>query len=133
MGDRPSRPRTSARPLGTASTRRPPRRSTWSTSTTTGWRSGSEAMKAVVMRELGGPEVLEVQDVERPDPIATEVLVRVTAAGINPVDWKTRKAGGFHDAVGDPPMILGWDVAGVVEEVDPDVTRFEPGDRVFGM
>jgi NADPH:quinone reductase-like Zn-dependent oxidoreductase len=85
------------------------------------------------MREAGGPEVLEVREVERPDPIATEVLVRVTAAGINPVDWKTRQGGGFHDAIGDPPMILGWDIAGVVEEVDPDVTRFAPGDRVFGM
>jgi len=85
------------------------------------------------MKALGGPEVLELQDVERPELIPTEVLVRVTAAGINPVDWKTRQHGGFRAAVGDPPMILGWDIAGVVEEVDPDVTRFAPGDRVFGM
>jgi NADPH:quinone reductase-like Zn-dependent oxidoreductase len=85
------------------------------------------------MTEAGGPEVLQVQDVERPEPIATEVLVRVTSAGINPVDWKTRQGGGFGDAIGEPPLILGWDVAGVVEEVDPDVTRFAPGDRVFGM
>jgi NADPH:quinone reductase-like Zn-dependent oxidoreductase len=85
------------------------------------------------MTALGGPEVLELQEVERPEPIPTEVLVRVTAAGINPVDWKTRQHGGFQSAVGDPPLILGWDVAGVVEEVDPDVTRFAPGDRVFGM
>jgi NADPH:quinone reductase-like Zn-dependent oxidoreductase len=90
-------------------------------------------MKAVVMRELGGPEVLEFQDVERPEPIATEVLVRVNAAGINPVDWKTRQHGGYRDAIGDPPLILGWDIAGVVEEVADDVTRFAPGDRVFGM
>ncbi len=85
------------------------------------------------MQEAGGPEVLELQDVDRPEPLPTEVLVRVTAAGINPVDWKTRNGGGFRDAIGDPPMILGWDVAGVVEAVDPDVTRFAPGDRVFGM
>ena len=85
------------------------------------------------MTALGGPEVLELRDVERPEPIPTEVLVRVTAAGINPVDWKTRQRGGYREAVGDPPLILGWDVAGVVEEVDPDVTRFAPGDRVFGM
>jgi NADPH:quinone reductase-like Zn-dependent oxidoreductase len=85
------------------------------------------------MTGLGGPEVLELRDVERPEPIPTEVLVRVTAAGINPVDWKTRQRGGYREAVGDPPLILGWDVAGVVEEVDPDVTRFAPGDRVFGM
>ncbi len=100
---------------------------------TIAWRFGSEGMKAVVMRADGGPEVLEVQDVERPTPLPTEVLVRVTAAGINPVDWKTRRGGGFRDAIGDPPLILGWDIAGVVEEVDPDVTRFAPGDRVFGM
>jgi NADPH:quinone reductase-like Zn-dependent oxidoreductase len=85
------------------------------------------------MTALGGPEVLQLQDVERPEPIPTEVLVRITAAGINPVDWKTRQHGGFRSAVGDPPLILGWDIAGVVEEVDPDVTRFAPGDRVFGM
>jgi NADPH:quinone reductase-like Zn-dependent oxidoreductase len=86
-----------------------------------------------VTTALGGPEVLELQEVERPEPIPTEVLVRITAAGINPVDWKTRQHGGYRQAVGDPPLILGWDVAGVVEEVDPDVTRFAPGDRVFGM
>jgi NADPH:quinone reductase-like Zn-dependent oxidoreductase len=85
------------------------------------------------MTALGGPEVLELRDVERPEPIPTEVLVRVAAAGINPVDWKTRQRGGYREAVGEPPLILGWDVAGVVEEVDPDVTRFAPGDRVFGM
>jgi NADPH:quinone reductase-like Zn-dependent oxidoreductase len=85
------------------------------------------------MTALGGPEVLELRDVERPEPIPTEVLVRVTAAGINPVDWKTRQRGGYEEAVGQPPLILGWDIAGVVEEVDPDVTRFAPGDRVFGM
>jgi NADPH:quinone reductase-like Zn-dependent oxidoreductase len=90
-------------------------------------------VKAVVMTALGGPDVLELKEVERPELIPTEVLVRVTAAGINPVDWKTRQRGGYRQAVGDPPLILGWDIAGVVEEVDPDVTRFAPGDRVFGM
>jgi NADPH:quinone reductase-like Zn-dependent oxidoreductase len=85
------------------------------------------------MTALGGPEVLELQEVERPELIPTEVLVRITAAGINPVDWKTRQRGGYQQATGRPPLILGWDIAGVVEEVDPDVTRFAPGDRVFGM
>jgi NADPH:quinone reductase-like Zn-dependent oxidoreductase len=85
------------------------------------------------MTALGGPEVLQLQEVERPQLIPTEVLVRITAAGINPVDWKTRQHGGYQEATGGPPMILGWDIAGVVEEVDPDVTRFAPGDRVFGM
>jgi NADPH:quinone reductase-like Zn-dependent oxidoreductase len=61
------------------------------------------------------------------------VLVRVKAAGVNPVDWKTRVYGGNPRAVGEPPFILGWDVAGVVEETADKVTRFAIGDRVFGM
>jgi NADPH:quinone reductase-like Zn-dependent oxidoreductase len=61
------------------------------------------------------------------------VLVRIDAVGINPVDWKTRRYGGYPRAVGEPPFILGWDVAGVVEETADRVTRFAVGDRVFGM
>jgi NADPH:quinone reductase-like Zn-dependent oxidoreductase len=85
------------------------------------------------MTAYGGPEVLELHEVARPELIPTEVLVRITAAGVNPVDWQTRQGDGFRDAVGEPPFILGWDIAGVVEAVDPDVRRFSPGDRVFGM
>jgi NADPH:quinone reductase-like Zn-dependent oxidoreductase len=97
-----------------------------------GKRRDTEPVKAVVMREIGGPEVLELQDVPRPEPIQTEVLVKVAAAGINPVDWKIRESGGRAEAIGDPPLILGWDVAGTVELGDR-VTRFAIGDRVFGM
>ena len=77
--------------------------------------------------------MLEVQEVERPEPVQTEVVVRVAAAGINPVDYKTRRYGGNPKAVGEPPFILGWDVAGVVEEISRSLTRFAVGDRVFGM
>jgi NADPH:quinone reductase-like Zn-dependent oxidoreductase len=87
-------------------------------------------MRAIRQETLGGPEVLELGDVPRPVPIPTEVLVRTSAAGVNPVDWKTRARGGF---LGDPPFTVGWDVAGVVEAVGFGVTRFAPGDRVFGM
>jgi NADPH:quinone reductase-like Zn-dependent oxidoreductase len=87
-------------------------------------------MYAIRQRALGGPEVLELVDVPRPEPEPTEVLVRVTAAGVNPVDWKVRARGGL---LGDPPFTVGWDVAGVVEELGRGVTRFGPGDRVFGM
>ncbi len=87
-------------------------------------------MKTIRQETLGGPEVLELVDVERPEPRPTEVLVRVTAAGVNPVDWKTRANGAF---LGQPPFTVGWDVAGVVETLGRGVTRFEPGDRVFGM
>ena len=77
--------------------------------------------------------MLELEEVERPEPVQTEVLVRVAAAGINPVDWKTRRHGGNPRAVGEPPFILGWDVAGVVEETSRSLTRFAVGDHVFGM
>jgi NADPH:quinone reductase-like Zn-dependent oxidoreductase len=90
----------------------------------------SETMRAIRQERLGGPEVLELVQVPRPDPGPTEVLVRAAAAGVNPVDWKVRSAGGF---LGPPPFTVGWDVAGVVEEVGFGVTRFSPGDRVFGM
>jgi NADPH:quinone reductase-like Zn-dependent oxidoreductase len=85
------------------------------------------------MTAVGGPDVLEFRDVERPEPVQTEVVVRVAAAGMNPVDWKVRHYGGNPKAVGEPPLILGWDVAGVVEEITPSLTRFAVGDRVFGM
>lgn len=93
-------------------------------------RGGGATMQAILQTALGGPEVLELAEVPRPEPRPTEVLVRVTAAGVNPVDWKTRLRGGF---LGEPPFTVGWDVAGVVESLGLGVTRFEPGDRVFGM
>jgi NADPH:quinone reductase-like Zn-dependent oxidoreductase len=89
----------------------------------------SETMRAIRQTTLGGPEVLELVEVPRPDPFPTEVLVRVHAAGVNPVDWKVRTRGGFLQ----PPFTVGWDVAGVVEATGYGVTRFAPGDRVFGM
>ena len=87
-------------------------------------------MRAIRQRSLGGPEVLELATVDRPAPVPTEVLVKVAAAGVNPVDWKTRSSGGM---LGSPPFTVGWDVAGVVEELGFGVTRFAVGDRVFGM
>ncbi len=87
-------------------------------------------MKAIVQHTLGGPEVLELEDIDRPSPEPTEILVRVRAAGINPADWKARVSG---LPVGDVPFVPGWDVAGVVEELGFGVNRFAVGDRVFGM
>jgi NADPH:quinone reductase-like Zn-dependent oxidoreductase len=87
-------------------------------------------VRAITQRTLGGPEVLELVEVDRPEPAPTEVLVRVAAAGVNPVDWKVRTRGGF---LGDPPFTVGWDVAGTVEKLGPGVTRFAVEDRVFGM
>jgi NADPH:quinone reductase-like Zn-dependent oxidoreductase len=77
--------------------------------------------------------VLRLVDVDAPSPIPTEVLVEVHAAGVNPVDWKTREGRGAAGAAGPPPFVLGWDVAGVVTELGRGVTTLAPGDRVFGM
>jgi NADPH:quinone reductase-like Zn-dependent oxidoreductase len=87
-------------------------------------------MRAIQQQSLGGPEVLELVEVDRPEPLPTEVLVRVHAAGVNPVDWKTRARGGM---LADLPFTVGWDVSGVVEAIGVGVTRFAPGDEVFGM
>jgi NADPH:quinone reductase-like Zn-dependent oxidoreductase len=90
-------------------------------------------MKAVVLREYGPPEAMAVEEVPRPEPIPTEVQVRVRAAGVNPVDFKTREGGGVAALLGAPPACLGWDVSGEVSAVGGGVTRFRVGDEVFGM
>ena len=91
------------------------------------------SMTAVTFTK-GGRENLVVESIERPEPKPTEVLVRVDAVGVNPIDWKTRSGGGMY-ANFDPssPMVLGWDIAGIVEETGAGVTRLRKGDRVFGM
>jgi NADPH:quinone reductase-like Zn-dependent oxidoreductase len=89
-------------------------------------------MRAIAVNRWGGRHALELVDVE-PPPVAPDgVLLRVRAAGVNPVDYKVREgklAGGFPYHF---PVILGWDAAGVVEEVGPAVTWFKPGDRAYG-
>ncbi|HEX8854885.1 MAG TPA: NADP-dependent oxidoreductase [Thermoleophilaceae bacterium] len=90
-------------------------------------------MRAIQVTRYGGPEVLEPVELERPSPISTEVLVKVHAAGVNPVDWKTRRGTGVSHWVGPPPFVPGWDVAGVVEATGYGVTRIAPGDHVYGM
>ncbi len=89
-------------------------------------------MKAVRIHEYGGPEVLQYEDAPRPEPKMGEVLVRVRAASVNPIDWKIR-AGHLKNVRPLPfPFILGWDVSGTVESVGRGVTKFSPGDEVFG-
>jgi len=90
-------------------------------------------LKAIQVTDFGGPDVLQLVELPRPSPISTELLVEVKAAGVNPVDWKTRNGRGVSAWVGPPPFVPGWDVAGVVAETGHGVTLFEPGDRVFGM
>lgn len=90
-------------------------------------------MRAIVAERFGGPEVLVERELGTPSPISTEVLVEVQAAGVNPVDYKTRSGSGVAAWVGPPPFVPGWDVAGVVVGAGYGVTRFRTGDRVLGM
>lgn len=88
-------------------------------------------MRAVVIQEFGGRDKLHVADVAAPPLLPDGVRIAIRAAGVNPVDWKTREG---RQAPRFPhvfPAILGWDAAGVVEEVGPSVTRFRPGDEVY--
>jgi NADPH:quinone reductase-like Zn-dependent oxidoreductase len=88
-------------------------------------------MKAVRIHEYGGPEVLRYEDAPRPEAGPGEVLIRVHAAGVNPVDWKVR-AGYAKDRLKyKMPFIPGWDVSGVVEAVGSGVSRLKVGDEVY--
>ncbi|MEV0245063.1 NADP-dependent oxidoreductase [Nocardia sp. NPDC050712] len=88
-------------------------------------------MHAITQTTFGGPEVLHHSEIDRPVPGAGEVLVRVRAAGVNPVDAATRA--GHFPLFPAPPRILGWDVAGVVEALGPEVDEFEVGAEVLGL
>ncbi len=89
-------------------------------------------MKAIRIHQYGNGEALKLDEVAIPKPGKDEVQIRVKAAGVNPVDWKIRK-GYLNDFLHHEfPLTLGWDVAGVVEEVGSDVSLFRPGDEVFG-
>lgn len=86
-------------------------------------------MKAAIIRDFGDATRFELSDMPKPSPGPGQVLVRVVAASINPVDYKIRKAGAW---AGVPmPAILGYDAAGVVEAVGTQATRWRPGDEVF--
>jgi len=87
-------------------------------------------MRALMVNNFGGPEVMKIEEIPTPQPGKNEVLVRVHAAGVNPVDTYIR-AGHFAPETYKLPFILGADSAGVVEEVGAGVTRFKKGERVF--
>ena len=88
-------------------------------------------MKAVVLHEYGPAKNLVLEEVEAPKPGPGEVLVHIHAAGVNPIDWKIRSGAMSKMFSIDFPAILGYDMAGTVQEVGKDVTGFAPGDRVF--
>ncbi|MGW2210619.1 NADP-dependent oxidoreductase [Streptomyces sp. NPDC001781] len=87
-------------------------------------------MRAISQDEYGTPDVLKETQLPRPTPGLSEIVIAVRAAGLNPTDWKHRSESLFLDRL---PLVLGWDVSGVVEEVGYGVTLFKPGDEVFGM
>ena len=91
-------------------------------------------MQAVRTHEFGGLDSLRVEDAPTPEPGEGEVLVRIRAANINPVDWKTCAGEAIATLLKDPfPFIPGWDVSGVVEEAGSGVSDFRPGDVACGM
>ena len=94
-------------------------------------QSSTPTMKAIVVHEYGGPDVLKYEDVPRPEPKENEILVHVIAAGVNPVDGMVR-AGMFAKYGKTPfPMIPGYDIAGIVEKTGPKITKFKKGDSVY--
>jgi len=89
-------------------------------------------MRAIQQTEWGSLDTMKLVEVPRPEPLPTEVLVRVKAVGVNPIDYHTAVGRGYMNAL-TLPHIPGWDISGVVEEVGFGTNRFEVGDEVFGF
>jgi NADPH:quinone reductase-like Zn-dependent oxidoreductase len=103
-----------------------------------GIAAGASTMKAVVYRCYGSPDVLELEDIEKPIPADNEVLVKIKAAAVNPLDWHYMRGEPYimrliGSGLGSPKSPrLGVDFSGTVEAVGSQVTQFKPGDDVFG-
>ena len=92
----------------------------------------TSTMSAVRMHSYGGPEVLRYEEVSRPRAGVGEIMIKVHAAGVNPVDWKIREGYLRQMANHTLPLIPGWDFSGVVDSAGPGAERFQEGDEVFG-
>jgi NADPH:quinone reductase-like Zn-dependent oxidoreductase len=90
-------------------------------------------MRAMAMTRAGGPEVLELVELERPVRVNAELLVRVVAAGVNPIDAKTRAGKGAFPGIAAFPAVLGNDFSGIVEEAPYEAHPLQPGTEVYGM
>ena len=88
-------------------------------------------MKAIQIHEFGGPEVLKFEDAPKPKPQPDEVLIKVFATSVNPVDWKIRKGRAKGKFPVKFPLIPGWDVSGEIEEVGSNIVNFRKGDEVY--
>ena len=95
--------------------------------------AGAETMRAVLLDRFGGADGLRLADVTRPVPVVGELLVRVVAAGMNPVDITTRSGGGEAAGVSAFPAVLGHDFSGVVVSAPYEAFRLQPGDEVYGV
>ncbi|SDQ24450.1 NADP-dependent oxidoreductase [Microbacterium sp. cf332] len=92
-----------------------------------------ETMRAVVFDGPGGPETLRIAEIPVPSPALSEVLVRIVAAGVNPIDVKTRSGGGVSGLIDRWPSTLGFDFSGVVVASPYETHELQPGAEVFGM
>jgi NADPH:quinone reductase-like Zn-dependent oxidoreductase len=92
----------------------------------------NRTMKAIQTHDYGGPEVLKLEDTNIPQPQEGQVLIKVSASGVNPTDWKLR-AGMYKQFMPvDFPWIPGVEGSGIVEAIGPGVSQFKPGQPVFG-
>jgi NADPH:quinone reductase-like Zn-dependent oxidoreductase len=94
-------------------------------------QSANSTMKAVVLNEYGGPEVLKYRDAPRPEPKDDDILVRVIAAAVNPVDSYVRQGMFAKRGLDNRPAIIGYDIAGVVEKTGANAKKFKAGDKVY--
>ena len=90
-------------------------------------------MKAIRLHEFGGPQVLTYEDAPKPEPKEGEVLIKVAAAGVNPVDAMIESGAMEEMAKHTLPLVPGWDAAGTVEMLGPGVTGFTVGDAIFAF
>src|ERR1700743_400323 len=89
-------------------------------------------MKAVRIHEFGSPEVLELEEVEKPQPAADEVLVKVYASAVNPVDQKIVAGASQEKFPTKFPLTIGWDVSGEIEAIGEKIKHAKVGDEIYG-
>jgi NADPH:quinone reductase-like Zn-dependent oxidoreductase len=94
-------------------------------------QAANAVMKAMVVHEFGGPEVMKYEDAPRPAPKDDEILVRVMAAAVNPVDSYVRQGMFAKRGMDNRPAIIGYDISGVVEKTGANAKKFKAGDKVY--